>query len=72
MDELLRPAAGARAGGPAAADKIVPGHAALARAVPGDIGHWGYRDARLEPGIQMTPADIAHWTRAIDATRRTT
>jgi hypothetical protein len=32
-----------------------------------DIGPWGYRDARLEPGIQMTPADIAHWTRAIDS-----
>jgi hypothetical protein len=32
-----------------------------------DIGPWGYRDARLEPGIKMTPADIAHWTRAIDA-----
>jgi hypothetical protein len=31
-----------------------------------DIGPWGYRDARLEPGIQMTPQDIAHWTRAID------
>jgi hypothetical protein len=31
-----------------------------------DIGPWGYRDARLEPGIKMTPADIAHWTRAID------
>jgi hypothetical protein len=32
-----------------------------------DIGPWGYRDARLEPGIKMTPADIALWTRAIDA-----
>jgi hypothetical protein len=32
-----------------------------------DIGPWGYRDARLEPGIKMTPADIAQWTRAIDA-----
>ena len=32
-----------------------------------DIGPWGYRDARLEPGIKMTPTDIAHWTRAIDA-----
>jgi hypothetical protein len=32
-----------------------------------DIGPWGYRDARLEPGIKMTPADIAHWTRAIEA-----
>ncbi len=32
-----------------------------------DIGPWGYRDARLAPGIEMTPADIAHWTRAIDS-----
>jgi hypothetical protein len=32
-----------------------------------DIGPWGYGDARLEPGIKMTAADIAHWTRAIDA-----
>ena len=32
-----------------------------------DIGPWGYHDARLEPGIKMTPADIAHWTRAIEA-----
>jgi hypothetical protein len=32
-----------------------------------DIGPWGYRDARLNPGIKMTPADIAHWTHAIDA-----
>ncbi len=31
-----------------------------------DIGAWGYRDARLEDGIQMTPADIAHWTNAIE------
>jgi hypothetical protein len=31
-----------------------------------DINQWGYRDARLEPGVHMTPDDIAHWTRAID------
>ena len=37
-----------------------------------DIGPWGYRDARLEPGIKMTPADIAHWTRAIDADKKET
>ena len=37
-----------------------------------DIGPWGYRDARLEPGIKMTPADIAHWTRAIDADTKET
>jgi hypothetical protein len=32
-----------------------------------DIGPWGYRDARLNPGIRMTAEDIEHWTRAIDA-----
>jgi len=37
-----------------------------------DIGPWGYRDARLNPGIKMTPADIAHWTRAIDADKDAT
>jgi hypothetical protein len=37
-----------------------------------DIGPWGYRDARLEPGIKMTPADIAHWTRAIEADKKET
>ncbi|HET6899131.1 MAG TPA: hypothetical protein VFK70_12315 [Vicinamibacteria bacterium] len=37
-----------------------------------DIGPWGYRDARLEPGIKMTPADIAHWTRAIDEDKKET
>jgi hypothetical protein len=31
-----------------------------------DIAGGGYRDGRLEPGVQMTPEDIAHWTRAID------
>jgi hypothetical protein len=31
-----------------------------------DITAWGYRDARLDSGIQMTPADIAHWTKSID------
>jgi hypothetical protein len=35
-----------------------------------DIGPWGYRDARLAPGIQMTPADIAQWTRAIDGEKK--
>ena len=31
-----------------------------------DIGARGYRDARLDRGIRMTPADIAHGTRAIN------
>ena len=31
-----------------------------------DIGAWGYADARLTQG-HMTPAEIAHWTAAIEA-----
>ena len=31
-----------------------------------DIGTRGYRDARLDSGIRMSPGDIAHWTRAIN------
>ena len=30
-----------------------------------DVRDWGYRDARLEAGVRMDEADIAHWTRAI-------
>jgi hypothetical protein len=36
-----------------------------------DVEKWGYEDARMEPSIQMTSRDIAHWTRAIgDQNRR--
>jgi hypothetical protein len=36
-----------------------------------DVERWGYEDARLEPQIQMTTGDIAHWTKAIgDQNRR--
>jgi hypothetical protein len=31
-----------------------------------DIGPWGYEDARLQPRGNMTAAEIAHWTAAID------
>jgi hypothetical protein len=31
-----------------------------------DTGRWGYRDARLRPEGGMTPAQLAHWTAAID------
>ena len=30
-----------------------------------DLGRWNYADARLVHGY-MTPADIAHWTAAIE------
>jgi hypothetical protein len=35
-----------------------------------DIEKWGYEDARLEPLIQMTSRDIAHWTKAIGEQNR--
>ncbi len=31
-----------------------------------DVQDWGFRDARLEPRVQMSEKDIAHWTDAID------
>jgi hypothetical protein len=35
-----------------------------------DLEKWGYEDARLEPQIQMTSRDIAHWTKAIGEQNR--
>ena len=29
-----------------------------------DVETWGFRDARLDPDVSMTPGDIATWTRA--------
>jgi hypothetical protein len=29
-----------------------------------DVETWGFRDARLDPDVSMTPGDIASWTRA--------
>jgi hypothetical protein len=34
-----------------------------------DIGKWGYHDARLKPGGQMSPEEVAHWTAAIAAAK---
>ena len=31
-----------------------------------DVGVWGYEDARLQPRGNLTAAEIAHWTAAID------
>jgi hypothetical protein len=36
-----------------------------------DIQKWGYEDARLRGDVHMTPADIAHWTAAIEGTTAT-
>jgi hypothetical protein len=35
-----------------------------------DVEKWGYEDARLEPQIQMSKGDIAHWTKAIGEQNR--
>lgn len=35
-----------------------------------DVEKWGYEDARTAAAIPMTPADIAHWTKAIDEQNR--
>ncbi len=34
-----------------------------------DVHEWGYKDARLEPDVNMTQADIEHWTNAIQRGR---
>jgi hypothetical protein len=31
-----------------------------------DVQEWGFRDARLEQRVHMSPNDIAHWTEAIE------
>jgi hypothetical protein len=35
-----------------------------------DIEHWGYRDGRLEPRVQMTEREIADWTEKIEEKHR--
>jgi hypothetical protein len=34
-----------------------------------DVERWGYQDARVAPHGNMSPADVAHWTAAIDRGR---
>jgi hypothetical protein len=69
QDDLLRRLQAEMAATPPA-DKTCQGTLISRAQYLVDIGPWGYRDARLEPGIKMTPADIAHWTRAIEAERK--
>ena len=71
QDDLLRRLQGETTGIPPA-DKTCQGTLISRAQYLVDIGPWGYRDARLDPGIKMTPADIAHWTRAIDADKKET
>ena len=70
QDDLVRRLQGETLAAPPA-DKTCQGTLISRAQYLVDIGPWGYRDARLEPGIKMTPADIAHWTRAIDADKET-
>ncbi len=64
------PAAG-RGGRAAPATRVCQGTLLSRAQYLVDIEKWGYEDARLEPQIQMTPRDIAHWTKAIgDQNRR--
>jgi hypothetical protein len=71
QDDLLRRLQSETAATPPA-DKTCQGTLISRAQYLVDIGPWGYRDARLEPGIKMTPADIAHWTRAIEADKKET
>jgi hypothetical protein len=71
QDDLLRRLQGETTAAPPA-DKMCRGTLISRAQYLVDIGPWGYRDARLDPGIKMTPADIAHWTRAIDADKKET
>jgi hypothetical protein len=71
QDDLLRRLQSEAAATPPA-DKTCQGTLISRAQYLVDIGPWGYRDARLEPGIKMTPADIAHWTRAIEADDKAT
>ena len=71
QDELVRRLQGETLSAPPA-DKTCQGTLISRAQYLVDIGPWGYRDARLEPGIKMTAADIAHWTRAIDGDKKET
>jgi hypothetical protein len=71
QDDLLRRLQGETTAVPPA-DKTCQGTLISRAQYLVDIGPWGYRDARLEPGIKMTPDDIAHWTRAIEADKKET
>jgi hypothetical protein len=65
LDELLRRLQVEMAA-PAQDQKLCRGTLISREQYLEDIRTWGYRDARLDNEIRMTPGDIAHWTRAID------
>jgi hypothetical protein len=70
MDELARRLQ-AEAEAPPPATRVCQGTLLSRAQYLVDVEKWGYEDARLEPQIQMTSRDIAHWTKAIgDQNRR--
>jgi hypothetical protein len=70
MDELTRRLR-AEAAAPPPATRVCQGTLLSRAQYLVDVGTWGYEDARMEPQVQMTSRDIAHWTKAIgDLNRR--
>ena len=70
MDELTRRLQ-AEAAAPPPATRACQGTLLSRAQYLADIEKWGYEDARLEPQVQMTSHDIAHWTKAMgDQNRR--
>jgi hypothetical protein len=55
---------------PAPAERICRGTLLSRAQYLVDVEKWGYEDARLEPQIQMSQGDIAHWTKAIGEQNR--
>jgi hypothetical protein len=64
LDELLNWLAQDRATPPD--EKICQGTLISRQQYLIDVTRWGYRDARRDADVAMSPDDIAHWTAAID------
>lgn len=65
LDELLNWLAQERATTPPT-EKVCQGTLISRQQYLIDVTRWGYRDARRDPDVAMSPKDIAHWTAAID------
>ena len=65
LDKLLNWLAQDRAT-PPTDDKVCQGTLISRQQYLIDVTRWGYRDARRDPDVAMSPRDIAHWTAAID------
>lgn len=68
MDELLRRMEQEKAA--PQDDQLCQGTLLSREQYLADIEQFGYRDGRLEEDVQMTPADIVHWTNAIEGRQR--